>query len=493
VSAVAVNDEQGYVKYYDGIIDDITEHKRAEEELNKQKDLLQTVIDNIPVMITYFDESGKIQLINNDVVKNLGWTFEEWKTEDIYSKCYPDPEYLKYVHDFMSRKSKNWLDFKTVTKDGKVIDTSWINILLPNGISMGIGQNITERKRVEEALQESEGKLKKAQEIGKIGNWEYDVITEDIKWSEQVFVLFERDIELGPPTEAEEAKNYTEKQAKILKDLARQCIKTGLECQIDIDPVLPSGRRVHYASTLKPVKDENGKVIKLLGIIQDITERKQAESQREAALEALKKSNQLLRDTGAMAQIGGWELDLSTQEVSWTEEVGRIHGVEPGYRLKLEEAINFYVPEFRPALEAGLKKAAETGEPYDLESHFIPQSSKDWIWVRSLGRAVYSDGKITKLAGTFQNIDKYKRVEVALQVSLEKYRVLFESFPLGITISNKSGMIIEGNRQSEKLLGITLKEHVERRIDSKEWQIIRKDGTPMPADEYASSRDGHCK
>ncbi len=97
----------------------------------------------------------------------------------------------------------------------------------------------------------------------------------------------------------------------------------------------------------------------------DITERKQAE-------EALKKSTQLLRDTGEMAKVGGWELDLSTKEVSWTEEVGRIHGVEPGYKPKLEEALNFYAPESRPAVEAVLKKAAETGEPYDLESLFIP-------------------------------------------------------------------------------------------------------------------------
>ncbi len=116
------------------------------------------------------------------------------------------------------------------------------------------------------------------------------------------------------------------------------------------------------------------------------------------------------------------------------------------------------------------------------------RGSKDKIWVRSLGKAVYSGGKIVKLTGTFQNIDKYKRAEEALRVSLEKYRVLFESFPLGITISDKSGKIIEGNRQSEQLLGITREAHAQRRIDSKEWQIIRKDGTPMPADEYASTR-----
>jgi PAS domain S-box-containing protein len=151
-----------------------------------------------------------------------------------------------------------------------------------------------------------------------------------------------------------------------------------------------------------------GGVPQALSLARDITERKRAE-------EELKKSSQLLRDTGEMAEIGGWELDLSTQEVSWTEEVYRIHGVEPGHRPKVKDALSFYAPESRPAVEEALKKTAETGDPFALESLFIPRGSKDRIWVRSLGRAVYSSGKVVKLAGTFQNIDKYKRAEEALR------------------------------------------------------------------------------
>jgi PAS domain-containing protein len=84
-------------------------------------------------------------------------------------------------------------------------------------------------------------------------------------------------------------------------------------------------------------------------------------SARKRAEEELKKSAQLLRDTGEMAKVGAWELDLSTKEVLMTEEVCRIHGVEPGYKPKLEEAIKFYAPESVPALEATLKKTIETG------------------------------------------------------------------------------------------------------------------------------------
>ena len=196
----------------------------------------------------------------------------------------------------------------------------------------------------------------------------------------------------------------------------------------------------------------------ILGTIVDITERKRTE-------DALKKSTQVLRDAGEMAKVGGWELDLSTKEISWTEEVYRIHGVEPGYQPKLEEILSFYAPESRAALEEALKKAMETGESFDIESLLIPSGSKDKIWVRSLGRAVYSGGKIVKLSGTFQNIDKHIKVEEELRASEAVYRSILNSAINAIVPADSSGSIVVWNKSAERMFGYSYAEAIGQPIN----------------------------
>jgi PAS domain S-box-containing protein len=256
-------------------------------------------------------------------------------------------------------------------------------------------------------------------------------------------------------------------------------ILAGREVTQDVCIKNKKGQEIALECSTSLTKTDD-KVTGVMFIARDISERKRAE-------EALKKSSQLLRDTGEMAKVGGWELDLSTKEVLWTEEVGRIHGVEPGYKPKLEEALNFYAPESRPALEEVLKKAAETGEPYDFESLFIPSGSKDKIWVRSLGKAVTSGGKIVKLAGTFQNIDKYKRAEEALRESEGRYRHLFEAESDAIfLIDNETGRILEANNTALALYGysreeLLTKKNTDLSSEPEETQRVTR-GTPAIAE-----------
>jgi PAS domain S-box-containing protein len=134
------------------IVRDITERKRTELALRQQKELLQTIFDHIPVMVAFLDNTGQIQLMNRELERVLGWSLAELGNGDLLAFCYPNPKYRQKVMKQMVAATGKWHDFKTRIRDGRVLDTSWANIRLKDGTTIGIGQDVTERKRAEEAL-----------------------------------------------------------------------------------------------------------------------------------------------------------------------------------------------------------------------------------------------------------------------------------------------------------------------------------------------------
>lgn len=142
-----------------------SERQQAELNLRKQKELLQSIVDYTPVMLSLWDAQGKLQWGNHEMEKVLGWTVEEVRNRDILAELYPDFEYRQYVINFINSASERWGDFKTRVRDGSVIDTSWANVKLSDGSTIGIGQDITYRKEFESNLRE---KAKRERLIAKI-------------------------------------------------------------------------------------------------------------------------------------------------------------------------------------------------------------------------------------------------------------------------------------------------------------------------------------
>ena len=125
------------------------ERMRAEESLRRERELLQTIIDRIPVMITVFDPEKRVMRLNAEFQRAVGWTVEELVGRSLSEECYPDPEYRETVGRFMESCEDGWMDIRMRKRDGRFLETSWANIKLSDHTQVGIGIDITERKRRE--------------------------------------------------------------------------------------------------------------------------------------------------------------------------------------------------------------------------------------------------------------------------------------------------------------------------------------------------------
>jgi PAS domain S-box-containing protein len=184
---------------------------------------------------------------------------------------------------------------------------------------------------------------------------------------------------------------------------------------------------------------------------------------RARAEEAAKRKDQLLALTGEMAKVGGWEFDVETGEGSWTDEVARIHGVDPALSTSASFGLGFYEGESRSKIEAAITRAAAEAMPYDLELE-LNAADGSHKRIRTIGIPVLDKGKILRIRGIFQDISERYRAQEALRQSEERFSKAFASSPMGQSISTLSdGRIIDVNAAYCRIVGYSREELIGRR------------------------------
>jgi signal transduction histidine kinase/PAS domain-containing protein len=163
------------------------------------------------------------------------------------------------------------------------------------------------------------------------------------------------------------------------------------------------GHRELLETIKTPMHDHEGRLVGVLGISRDITQRKQAEKTR-------RYHERLLREMGNTAKVGGWEFDPASGQGTWTEEVARIHDLDPCSETDMELGLSFYQGESRIKIENAIKAAIEFGEPFDLELELLSAKGAH-KWVHTIGRPKTENGKVVQVRGSFQDITASKAAE----------------------------------------------------------------------------------
>lgn len=192
----------------------------------------------------------------------------------------------------------------------------------------------------------------------------------------------------------------------------------------------------------------------VIGNAIDITSRSELQ-------EDLKETKQLLEETGKVARVGGWSIDLINQKVSWTPVTRLIHEVEEDYVPELASGIKFYKEGVsRDKITVAIQNAISKGEPWDLELQLKTQKGNE-LWVRAIGQSEFTNGVCTRVFGTFQDIDDRKKNELDAARSKKVLDDVFNaSSEVSFIATDLNGIITVFNSGAEKMLGYTADEMV---------------------------------
>jgi len=503
-----LKDGRGTVIGASKIARDITAQKRAEEALAGSEEMQRHLIKHTPAAVAMFDTEMRYLQASDRWITDYKLEGKEVIGRSHY-EVFPDlPEHWKDIHRRVLRGSTDRCDEAMFPRAGGGVEwlqweiRPWYSTENVIGGLIMFTQVITERKRTESKLRASEELFRTSFESATTG---VCLVAKDGKFFNVNRTLCEM---IGYTKE--ELLHLTfndithEQDKEIGRSFLDNALAGGSKTMQTEKRYLHKDGHVVWAYLSTAVIDppqENG--CYLISYVQDITQRKQAE-------EALASTTELLERTSAMAKVGGWELDLASQRVTWSAETARIHEVDfPFEKPLLEKGINFYGPEAWPAIEAAVQAAIVHGTAYDLESPFITAKGNH-IWVRVQGFAVIEDGKTTKLRGTFQDITAHKLAKKALRekqaqllLAMEIARLAHWEFDvknnsvtvdehifqlLGTTAEQEGGQVISpeeyirrfvhpedaGIVASEVALGIaTTDPHFARQF---EHRIIRRDG-----------------
>jgi len=161
-STVNLVQEAGAPPKLRGLMVDISEHKEAELELLRQKELLQTIFEHIPIMVGLHDSEGRMLMINRELERVLGWALDDFQQQDVFAEMYPDPDYRQWIRESMLTESPAWVDCITRTRAGRILSTSWISKPFADGRFLAIGQDVTMRRYHQEALRKAEQQSREA-------------------------------------------------------------------------------------------------------------------------------------------------------------------------------------------------------------------------------------------------------------------------------------------------------------------------------------------
>jgi PAS domain S-box-containing protein len=290
--------------------------------------------------------------------------------------------------------------------------------------------DITERKRVEEAIRKSEAMLARAQRVANMGSWEWNIATGELLWSEQIFRMFGLEQGFKPSYEAFLARLSPDNRERVKTAVAGALAGQPYVVEYTMD--LPDSSVRHILSQGNVDFDETGKPIRMTGTAQDVT----AANQAEQRLRELSQRLTYHVDNSPLAVIE-WGPNMRLSR--WSGEAERLFG------WKAEEVLGKRMEDFRWIYTEDELQVAEVSA--DLQSGANPRRFSANRNYRKDGSVVHCEwynsslldasGKLRSILSLVLDVTARKQAEAALRASEERLRLFVEHTPAAVAMLDR--------------------------------------------------------
>lgn len=289
-----------------GAVQDITEQKQIELALRESEERFRQLFENSPVAVWTFDHDGRILEWNNTAEQIYGWSADEVVGKTMF-ELMVRPENVESTKAGIAAVFKGETTLNQEFEDHRADDSRLVFLTSKYPLKNAKGEvtkgicaevDITERIIAEKQLAQTTDSLLRAQAITHIGNWDWDIVTNSLAWSDEIYRIFGLEPQSFASTYPAflDAVHPDDRQA-VIDAVNATVADSAVPYQIQHRVVRPDGN-IRWVEEMGEVQhDETGKPIRMIGSVQDITEKKLAE-------EALNDSEARLRQAQKMESIG---------------------------------------------------------------------------------------------------------------------------------------------------------------------------------------------
>ncbi len=438
---------------------DITDWKKAEEDLKNSRNLYQSLVRSLPFNIYRTDLEGRLTFVNKFMLENYNVNSEKVIGHKAYD-FYPPEIAKKHKEDdqivIQTQKVVHISEEELIGVDGSSGYVEMIKIpVFSNegqieGIQ-GVYWDVTERIEAEQALKESESRLAEAQKIAKIGNWEWNVSLGTLFWSNEVYNIFgvlkqnfqpslETVETIIHPDDLDQLKEFRKSIEQGKKDIKKYSHRI----------VLPNGSTRWVQERIRMSKTPKGEVYKVFGTIQDITELKEAEqkiTESEVRYRALHES----LPVGVIVEDAQGEI-LSVNDAACKilkTKTDNLLGAKSKYSgWNIIRDNGSYFTGSAPSV-----RCLSTGKPVRNILMGL-QNAKQTIWISINCQPLFREGVQEPYAviTSFNDITERKKAEFSLLESEKRFRRFMENVPAFAYIKDNTLNHIYHNQKVNSIL-----------------------------------------